>query len=366
MITQRLFGADKDEMATDFLHMAEGDIEMAATLLRHLLSSTTLDQALKEMSLMQKGFSDFWMAAHLHVQSGKTLSSFLEGKWNDTLVTPIKIGELSGDLQFVLAEIEQTLALKRRIKKAFGKLYYPVAMLLGGISAAIFSLMVVVPSLSTGLPKGPDGKSSNQSMVMSISETVTSFLTHNQYLVAGVLAALVLAAIWASQQKEVRNGFLRMVNALPYVGIASRELYFGLWARYIALMTKCGISTIDALAKGAPLLPDHLANATTLVLANASRGFANAVTIPESEPEDPRHNMPVFIINAFRLTDRVGLPEKHFAEASPALVDIGVKRIERFTEWANSICTIAAIVMAVSPMVVYFLQLQYIMQVMQR
>lgn len=336
------------------------DLEMAAAFISNLLNSgIPLDQALVEMSKLQKQHEQFWLDASVHCRTGNSLSSYLKEFWPNTVTGPVEIGEMTGQLPEIFRQIEETISLQLEIRKKLGKLKTPAGMIVAGIGVCVFFLIGVIPSLIKGLPKSDTGKS----LIVQLSDTIQNVLHNHQLLLIGTIMAVAGGIYMLFKQPETRQAMLAKLDYVPGLGLAIRSLYYGLWARYMSLMTRCGISPIDAIQRSNNLLLPYMVPSVMAIAENAGRGLAEAVDQGRMEEDDPRQQLPVFIVNAFRLTDSTGDSDKHFQAASQPLVNIGMKVIERFIEVSNGAAIAIAAIFALTPMLMYFLQLADVVKI---
>lgn len=315
------------------------ELKLAIMFLRSLYKTGLSPvEALNELSRLQPKRGDFWKDASRHAKSGKPLHSYLEGRWPENLVSPIRIAETSGRLDDVFNGMEKTLQQQIATRKLLNKLYYPIFIMVGGISAAIFVISFVIPSMIGNI------RFSKPPAILLFSKAMQALIADYGLIALGSLIALLIAGIWKwHEDDKFKEAFLSTINRIPVLGWATRWLWFSVWAKYVSIMIKADIVFTDIFRITTNTLPPHLRGAITRITTQLHRGqtLTQAVTAT-SDPDDPRHLLPIHIVNAFRMTDRSGQGDTQFAIASETLFEPGVEMLE------NSIGTIKHVFMIIS------------------
>ncbi|WP_207002642.1 type II secretion system F family protein [Trinickia mobilis] len=326
------------------------EIRMASMFMTSLVKTVSLDDSLKEMAKLQRQRAEFWLSANSHVRAGQSLSSFLEKYWPLMFTTPVRIGEQSGKLSSVFEKIANTAELQLEIFSTMRKLVYPVGMIVLGMGVGIFFMLSVIPAMASGSER------SRSSSAMKLSLAAHDLVNQHPAILGAVGLGFIAWAFQMLKSPTARSAILAKLDYVPGLGPAIRSLYYGLWSRYIALMQECSIPLQDAIGISQPLLLDYMVPSVEAVRDNARLGFSNAVDLDKVPPGDPRHALPVFLTNAFRMTDNTGSGQIHFEAASTPLVKIGMVQIHRFIDVAQGLSTLIAAAFAVAPMLLYFLQ----------
>ncbi|MCD5327913.1 type II secretion system F family protein [Chromobacterium piscinae] len=330
------------------------DLKMAASFMHNLLDSgIPIDQALVEMSKLQKPHKEFWLAASIHCRNGYPLSSYLKQHWPSTTTAPVEIGELTGKLPEIFKQVEETISLQLQIRKKLGLLIIPAGYILSGFGVCLFFLIGVIPTLIKGLPRTQGEKS----FIVRLTEGIQFLIHDHSLLMLGGLVAIIGLGNHLLKQSEVRQALLAKLDYVPGLGMAIRALYYGLWSKYIGVMTGCGIAPIDAIRCSNNLLLSYMVPSVMAIAENAPRGLSEAVDLDRLPEHDPRQHLPVFVVNAFRLTDSTGDSDKHFQKASQPLINIGMEIIERFVDISRLVAIMVAAVVGVTPMLMYFIQM---------
>lgn len=328
------------------------EIRMAAQCLSALLETIPLNVSLAEMCEMQASRHEFWQAALEHMKRDQPLHSFIREHWPAMFATPIEIGEQTGSLSTVFDSIASTTQLQLTIQATLRKLIYPVSIMLAGFGTCIFFLLVVVPSMSLG-----DQDPTKVSALMKTSIALHVFLWAHPMAIAVVGIGLAFWIYSALRQPTAISYLLAGIDHVPILSVAVRELYYGLWARYIALMIQCGVSLQEAIPLSYPLLLEYMVPGLRAIHENARMGYAAAATTTNLPDTDPRHRIPIFIRNAFRLTDQTGNGDRHFNVAADPLIKLGMERIVRFIDMSGHVATAVAGVFAFAPLGMYFSQM---------
>jgi type II secretory pathway component PulF len=327
------------------------EINLAAMSLAALAATLSLDLALAELARLQRSRATFWLTASSHVREGKKLSGFLSTYWPAMYATPVAIAEHAGKLPQVLEGLAQTAELQLEIRNLMRKLLYPIAMIIAGVGVNLFMLLTVIPALTFG-----DGYRKPSAM-MQLSKSVHEFLTGNSVALVVGLCLAGVAVFRFARRPDVTSSILSKLDEIPTLASAVRALYFGLWARYISLMQDCGIPLQDALRLSEPLLLPYMVPSIAAVHENARMGYRHALDLDRIDESDPRQRLPVLVCNAFRLTESTGNGSRHFEHAAKPLIKLGMDQIKRFLTYGNNVASIAAAVIAVSPMGLYFTQM---------
>lgn len=328
------------------------EIQMAAQCMAALIGTVALDASIAEMRLMQPARAEFWQAASEHLRRDQPLHTFLSQHWPPMYATPVEIGEHAGELSKVFSSIATTAELQISIHATLRRLIYPAAMICAGAGISLFFMLYVIPVLSA---VNSDG--SHVSAAMRASIAMHDFVTKHRLVVSAMAVGAVMWLVSIARNPETTARALVVLDHIPLLAESVRSLYYGLWARYIALMLECGISLQDSLPISYPLLLSYMVPALEAVRDNAKLGYANAVDTTRLSQSDPRCGLPIFVRNAFRLTDQTGSGEKHFHNAAEPLVKLGLLRINRFISLAEKVATAVAGLFVMTPVGLYFSQM---------
>lgn len=318
-----------------------------------------LDQAVRRMAQMQPDNSEFWLRAVQEVRMGRPLSASLAEIWPKALVSAVVAGEQSGQSDAVYDRISETIDIQLTLRKAMSQLIYPLVMALGGIVVFLVFMIVVIPMLSKVLSSsnghGPE------SLVFILSNWLSVTAKEN-YLVLGVaLVGGIYALLAWLQTEKAKEEILNFLLGIPLVKTALRDMYFGLWARYMSIMVAAGIPTINALSLTAPVLPALLRESVELFerdLSVNNKSMSESADTAQLPETDPRVIWwPVFISNAFIVAEQTGDIEKELMQVAPRIVKEGVARLEGVILIATAVTMALAGLLIVSPLAAFYSEL---------
>lgn len=297
------------------------ELKHALLFLRSLfMTGLSPAEALDEIAVLQPKRADFWRNAANHCRGGKPLHEYLRTRWPANLVSPIQIAETSGRLDDVLAGMEKTLQQQIDTRKLLKKMILPIAIAAGGIGAAIFFISYVIPMMVGKI------RFNREPAIVSFAKAAQIMVSDYGYLALGSLIAVIGLTLFKwREDEEFRATLLAHLNNIPVIGWATRWLWFSVWANYAAIMMRADIAITDPMFRTTlGTLPPHLRPSIQAVIAQIDRGqsLSNAVT-PGKLVDDPRHQLPIHIRNAFRMTDRSGQGGKQFQLASQTLFEPG-------------------------------------------
>lgn len=334
--------------------MNRNDISTAASALANQLKAgIPVDQAIGRLAILQPKHAEFWHSARHAVQAGGRTSDILKDDWPESFVAALRAGERAGRLGGVLAEIDRSIKTEIAVVNMMRKLIYPLGLV--GAGAVIFFgfMAFVLPAIGKSIPEKDRGG-------MFKLAAVLEHLTLNYWWV--MLAVLVgggyLLFSWLSSPQGKR-AILDFVVRIPFLTNATRDLYFGLWANQMALMAGAGIGTTLALETTSASLPGIFSSAILKVkddIAIHHRKMADAFDPEKQAPDDPRQFLPFYITNAFIIAEQTGDIEQELLRAAPAMLDDGMRYMEKAISYANLGATLLAAIFIVAPLGVYYMQ----------
>lgn len=294
------------------------ELRLGISFLRSFFKSgMTPAKATAEVATMQAKHAEFWRGASRHTASGKTLHSYLVGKWPDSLVAPMKIAESSGQIQEVMEGMQNTLEQQGQTRAVTKKLVYPAVISVLGAIVGIFFLTTVIPALISPM------RFDKEPMIAKISKWVQAFTADYGLITIASACAALAVLIWKwNQDDKLQSWVLSVINKLPVLGWSTRWLWFSVWARYVAIMIKADLGWPQIFRLAALTLPPHLRDLSFSFATQMENGktLVQAATASK-DPEDPRHMLPAHIVNAFRMTHEVGDGAEQFTIAADAMFD---------------------------------------------
>lgn len=329
-------------------------VRTGATSLSNLLhAGVSVHRATSLMSRYQPDFAEFWQRATDGVAEGRQLSVFLEEVWPTTFLKAVKSGEESGKLPDVLKKIRETIELQESLYSMLTGLLYPIVLMLAGIGIFIFFMLSVIPSLAKSLGLGKHG------LVFELSSAMTKYF--NQYwipTVAGIVLTTLFFIYWFSIP-ENREKLLGWVLLIPGVNRSLRLIFFGLWARYMALVSGTGaVSFIDSLKMTTDILPITLRDGMTIFAEEAvQRGLSDA-SDPDKQPDgDPRKIWPLYIGNAFSIYDETGKLDLVLASSAESMIDEGKLELKILLNIMYAISLASSALFIAGPLAAYYTQM---------
>lgn len=327
--------------------------EAAAALGNQLSAGIPMDQALSRMPRLQPRYAEFWGRALREVQMGHPISGTLHGEWPQAIVAAVQAGEHSGRVEAVFARVEATIELQLGLRANLLKLVYPIGMGVAGLTVFVGFMTFVMPMLSNAI-----GASATPSTMFRLAAWFAETIPPNWTVLAGgTIGGVFLLQTWL-RSEEARGAILDALLAVPMVRDALRDMYFGLWANYLALMVAAGIPTTRALVLTAPVLPGPLRDSVLLCerdLTANNRTLSAAADTNKFPADDLRFVWwPFYISNAFIVADQTGDLEKELLRTSPSLIKDGVRSFARVVAIANVVAIAISAFLIVSPMAIYY------------
>ena len=327
----------------------------AAALGNQMKAGISTAHALRRLVAMQPKYSEFWTRAALAVESGRPLSESLSELWPTALVSAVKAGERSGRLEDVFGRVEETIQLQQSLRGTMMKLAYPFAMGFAGLAVFLGFMVFVLPSLSRAI------STNSRSFVFELSTWMARTVLDNWViLTASMVVGTMLFVAWI-RTEEARTTILEFALDIPVLKDALRDMYFGLWANYMAMMVASGITTIESLRLTGVILPSGLKNSVQSFeqdLAVNNRSMSDAADLSLQTPGDQRTTWwPFYISNAFIVAEQTGEVDRELLRVAPSLIKEGVKTLETVIAIANVFALALAAALIVSPLAAYYIEI---------
>lgn len=324
----------------------------AAALGNQISAGIPMDQALARMSQMQPAYSDFWHDATQKVRNGQLFSNSLAEIWPETLVSAVKAGEQSGSMDVVFKRIEETIDLQLSLRGSVMQLTYPVAMGVAGLVVFLGFMVFVLPILAKSIGGG------SGSAIFRFSAWLSVFVLENYIALGIAIAGAIFALLTWLKTPEARSTVLVFFMDIPVMKDALRDMYFGLWAKYMAMMVSSGIPTTQALKLTAPVLPGMLRESIELFehdLSANNKSISESADIAKQTLDDPRRIWwPFYISNAFIVAEQTGEIDKELLRVAPALIKDGERALGHVITVANFIALVVSGILIVSPLAAYY------------
>lgn len=329
--------------------MTLAEIKVAAsTLASNCRGRLTMPEAVAMMVTVQPHYADFWREAERSIHAGNPLSTCLPAVWPAALVAAVKAGEESANMEQVFAQISKASEIQQQLRKLLMKLLYPAAIGLAGVVLFFFTMLFVAPNTARSF-RAQDANAITQ-LALSMEAL---FVPYWPAVLAALVVSLAFGLKWAAST-EGKAALSAIGLALPYLGPGLREMYFGIWAHYMAMLCAAGMSTDRAILLTLELMPLPLREGLLVFERDISRNnlaLSTAANVASLSEADPRQLWPLFVRRAFIVGDRTGDLAGELQRIAPELIALGVEKISLAIEFGNIAATIIAGVLAASSFV---------------
>lgn len=327
----------------------------AGALGNQMQAGIPVDQALRRLVQMQPAYAEFWARTGLSVQAGRPLSESLAEIWPETLVAAVMAGERSGSLDTVFGRIEATIELQQTLRSKLAQLAYPVGMGLAGLGVFCGFMTLVLPGLAKSL------NSKSKGIIFDLSAWMTAVFEEQwMLLLGGMIVGVVALVVWL-RTPQARAALLEVCLGVPVVRSALRDLYFALWAHYMAMVVAAGIATTEALRLTAGLLPPGMGESVLAFeqdLAVNNRSMADAADPAKQADDDLRVAWwPIYIANAFIVAEQTGAIDRELLRVAPSLLKEGMRGLDRVISVANVAALGVSAALIVSPLAAYYVEI---------
>lgn len=313
--------------------------DSASDLASHIRCGVPTAEAVGVLAIAQPSYGPFWEDAARKVAAGNPLSDSLGEVWPAPMVSAIKAGEEVGKMDDVFSHVIDTLAIQAAMQRLLRKLIYPGLIALAGLVMFVLIMVFVAPSTARSF------RASNANGITRLSLVMESFvLGFWPFIIAGCIGAAVAFYRWATSPAG-KNRLIQWALQIPYFEQAVIDLYFGFWARYMAMMTSAGLPTSRAIQVTTPIMPESLRDGLAAFdhdISVRNLPLQDAANTQKMSAGDPRQRWPLFIRRAFITGDRAGSLDTQLLAASPELIRRGTERFEVILRGAEIVATAAA------------------------
>lgn len=234
----------------------------------------------------------------------------------------IRAGESTGRLAGAArAAAQQLLADDKFAREVRSALLYPAVLMGSGVLAMLVVFIFVVPKFAAILanPKA------DLPLVSLWVLYAGLWLGAHAMSVAAVLMALVILAIWAARQPQVRQRAWETLGRMPVLGqwVMEAELYR--WSAMMAVLTQHRVGLLEALAQANSTLRARLLAAQGQRVADAVRqGKSLVAALAEQQLLDA----PALAL--VRVGERSGALDKTLVTLAARYQSTSQQRIQRF------------------------------------
>lgn len=324
--------------------------DAASALDTMLKAGINLDFAMVQLSTLQPAFANFWSDSADRIRAGDPISAILEEAWAAPFVAAVTAGERAGRLQVVFKEIREAAELEIKLTGTVWKLAYPVGLMCAGVGVFVIFMGFVFPPLFAAI-------NLKSGLLYEIATTIALVVNKNwMYSLPAFLGAIGLLALWL-RTDEAKQQILDIAVSLPIIGLALKSMYFGLWARYMAVVTGAGIPTIEALRLTSEVLPESFRTGVAALETDLdfnNKSLSEAVNRESMAEDDPRREWPFYVTNAFLVAEQTGALDAELARVADPLVQDAVRQIERVVSLANIVAIALAATLIMLPMGSYY------------
>lgn len=335
--------------------MSPSEIELAASALgNQIKAGLPLSEATKRMARLQKKYAPFWREVTVGTTQGNSLSDYMLQVWPPAVCNAIKAGEKTGKLDHVFERIEVTMQIQQEIRSMLMELLYPMSMIIGAVATFLFFMVKVIPAILKAFG------SSEETWVTQSSFFLEKLFLQNwiELLIGTVLTIVVIVGWFKKEQNRAKvvDFFVRF----PILGEALRNLFFGLWAHYMALISSTGVISLEeGLRVTSQTLPTALQPGLLIMADELRLGTDTAVAgDPDKHgSDDPRQLWPFYVGNSFIISVSTGLLEVELLRAAPAMIKEGRATLKVALAISKGISLLVAGVLLSIPMSVYYMQM---------
>ena len=330
------------------------EINSASDHLANMFNAGTVpDKILARMVQMQPKQSEFWRTAQNSVAQGNRLSESLAQVWPASLVDAIRAGEVSGKIEQALTRITETTAIQLGIRTSLKRLIWPFVLILFGVAIFIFYMVAVLPNIgrATGIQ--------SESFMMKLSAQISQIGSEHGLFLGVVLVGGILVLCGWLRSSQAQLSILNAGFSVPVLKEALRDLYFGIWANYMAMMSEAGLPTEHGLKLTQALLPAPLQTSvgqfTNDLIVN-HRSMTEAAD-PSLHTDERATWWPFYISQAFMMADSTGRVDTALLKVAPALIKEGSQRLGQLIQACWIIATLVTALTGVAPLIAYYMEL---------
>ena len=193
------------------------------------------------------------------VERGDTLATSLAahpGLFSPLYIGLVRAGEKSGDVDAAFARLADQLERDEQLRgKILSAAIYPLLLAVVGTIAVGVLLMFVLPRFVDLLEGSGAVLPTSTSLLLAISSGLRRFWP----VLLLVIAALVLAGVWAARTSEGRRAWSRLLLALPLVGTLRRYALAARFARLVGVLLGGGAPLLTALDDATESIGDPIA-----------------------------------------------------------------------------------------------------------
>lgn len=181
------------------------------------------------------------------IQKGSTLVDALNKHpraFNQFYINMVKIGEASGNLEYVLNTMAQQMKKEHQlITRVRGAMIYPALILVVLITIGILMLVFVVPKLSQIFTQMQAQLPLTTRLFLSFAENIRIY---GLYLGLAVIGLILIIYFYCRTSSGKKN-FHRLLLYLPFLGKISQKINLTRFASNLSALLESGVPLLDAL-----------------------------------------------------------------------------------------------------------------------
>lgn len=181
------------------------------------------------------------------VEGGSSLADALRKfpkVFSSVYLALVRAGESAGVLDKILSRLAENLESQREFRaKIKGTMLYPIIIILG-MGAVMFVMMIFVIPKLTSLYKEFDAKLPKPTEILI---SISNFMVSYWWLILLLLAGLVYLFKIISSSKKGKRKLDELVFKLPIVGMLQKQIILAEFTRTLGLLIGAGVSIIEAL-----------------------------------------------------------------------------------------------------------------------
>lgn len=313
-------------------------------------------EAVEKLAEFQPAYADQWLEIAKDVSNGRQLSAVLQSVWPEAAISAIRAGEESGKIVPVLENLAKTIQIQREVRAELSKLLYPVAVLLGAFVVFATMLITFVPNITLQLQRAV-GNYGQLKGAAGFGLATRHFLVEHWIVSIVVLVVGISALVhWLRQPATIRE-MTKVLSDLPLIGPGLYQLWFGLWASYVAMAFAAGLPTIDALKATINVLPEAMRAGVRSLITDLSvrhMPMDRATNVKEMQEGDPRRKWPFFLRRAFAVAAHNGELDLELYRVAPEMIFFGKEEVKKTVKYGYVVAMAAAAAMIASAMILFY------------
>ncbi|MCL6271142.1 type II secretion system inner membrane protein GspF [Sansalvadorimonas sp. 2012CJ34-2] len=245
-----------------------------------------VEEALQAVAAQQENrrLRNIVLAIRSRVLEGHTLANSMDafpGHFPQMYRATVAAGEHAGYLDKVLNRLadytEQRMQSRQKVQLA---LLYPMILMLAAVGIVSFLLGYVVPDvIKVFIDGGQELPLITELLIMASN----GFQTWWPYLLLSVIIAVVTVQ-YLLKKPAIRLQWHRRILGLPIVGRFSRALNTSQFASTLSILTRSGVSLVDALAIASQVVGnDAMREAVIVVARKVSEGASLNKALKETD-----------------------------------------------------------------------------------